>query len=97
MVFSLFHQWTVSGPDGPSGVHVQPAVVQEDRPPPDSSCNLPSMEGPRVRALTTAPETAWPLTVVSKMTGFDGEATVQMHHSVLGKTGKEKTFQTTLV
>lgn len=51
----LLLQWTVSGPAGPSGVRAQQAVVREDRTPPESSCVPASMEGLRVRALTTAP------------------------------------------
>lgn len=67
-IVSPLLQWTVSGPAGPSGVRAQPAVVQGDRPPPEPPCSPSSMEGPHVRALTTAPQSAWPLTVVSSDT-----------------------------
>lgn len=67
IVFShpVLLQWTVSGPAGPSGVRAQQAVVRGDRAPPELSCSPASMEGPHVRAPTTAPRPAWHLTVVS--------------------------------
>lgn len=62
----LSFQWTVSGPAGQCGVHAQPAVVPENRPPPDLLCSLVSMEEPHVKASTYAPRHALLLTVVSE-------------------------------